>query len=312
MEMVSVIIPTYKRLELLPRAIRSVIHQTHQNFEIIVVDDDRDGSAMSTVRAFADDRIRYSGNERNKGAAGSRNTGILKSTGEFIAFLDDDDEWLPDKLDKQISQLRHQPATVGWAYSGYLDVDEVTGKILSEQWREKKGNIYNDLMVENCVGSASTVVIRKECFNAVGMFDETLPCSEDYDLWIRIGKEFEIECVSEPLFKYSIHQSKITTDSGAQARGIELMRQKHKETGISATYFSNAYVDLGIVHCLSGNMKRGRQLFWKSIQVAPFVGRGYANICLSLLGAGCFRGIKQAKSKLSTESNGGIVTRRVG
>lgn len=298
--MVSVIIPTHKRLELLPRAVRSVINQTYQDLEIIIVDDAEDGDAEPIVRGIDDHRIRYCRNERKKGAAGSRNTGISKSKCDYIAFLDDDDEWLPEKLEKQMAAMLQSSPAVGWVYTGYFDVDEATGKVVGEQRRHKKADIFKDLMVENCVGSASTVLLRKGCLSKVGVFDEVLPCSEDYDLWIRIAKEYQIECIPEPLFRYSIHQKKITTNSEAQARGIEIMRQKHKNTPISPSYFGNAYNDLGIAYCLAGDMNRGRQMFWKAIQVVPNSSRGYVNFCLTLLGLKMFRRLKDAKIKMTT------------
>ena len=210
MPQVSVIIPTYNRAHRLESAIRSVLTQTFQDFEIIVVDDASTDNTPETVAAFNDGRIKFIRHGMNKGGSVARNTGILNSTGDYIAFLDDDDEWLPAKLSKQIQVLLSSPPEVGCVYTGYLDVDRSTGRILAVHIPRKRGNLAKSLMAENCVGSASAAVLKRTCFKKVGLFDEDLPCSQDYDLWIRISKEFLFEYVPEPLFKYSIHPNKIS------------------------------------------------------------------------------------------------------
>ena len=131
MPQVSVIIPTHNRSEFLGAAIGSVLSQTFQDFELIVVDDASTDTTAEVVASFNDERIKFIRHGMNKGGSVARNTGILNSTGDYIAFLDDDDEWLPAKLSKQIQVLLSSPPEVGCVYAGYLDVDRSTGQILA-------------------------------------------------------------------------------------------------------------------------------------------------------------------------------------
>ncbi|PJA63262.1 MAG: glycosyl transferase, partial [Candidatus Portnoybacteria bacterium CG_4_9_14_3_um_filter_44_9] len=120
---VSVIIPTCNRPDLLPRAIKSVLSQIYQDFEIIVVDDGDKRSAENVVRQFKDNRIKYIKHVERKGGAAARNTGIKAAQGEFIAFLDDDDEWLPKKLEIQMRQFENTPNDVGFCFSAIININ---------------------------------------------------------------------------------------------------------------------------------------------------------------------------------------------
>jgi glycosyltransferase involved in cell wall biosynthesis len=307
MEKVSVIIPTHNRSKFLRAAITSVLNQTYQDFELIVVDDASTDNTAETVTAFKDARIKFIHHETNKGGSAARNTGILHSSGDYIAFLDDDDEWLPEKLARQLDILRSSPSELGCVYTGYLDVDGNTGKVVAQQIPTKHGDLSKDLLIENCVGSASSVCLKRECLAKVGLFDETLPCSQDYDLWMRIAKQFRFACVQAPLFKYSIHNDKISTNTDARTKGLELIQSKYSSS-ISGKYFSNAYNDLGIKHCLAGDMNRGRTTFIKAITFSPCLLRGYFNLCLSLCGSQIFRRVKGIERKLSAAVQKGSVS----
>src|SRR2546429_9117536 len=118
MPKVSVIIPTYNRAEFLCSAITSVLNQTFHNFEIIVVDDASQDHTREVMNSLGDKRIRYIRHEKNKGVAATRNTGLVNAKGTYIAFLDDDDEWLPEKLQKQFNLLESCQNIVGVVYTG--------------------------------------------------------------------------------------------------------------------------------------------------------------------------------------------------
>jgi glycosyltransferase involved in cell wall biosynthesis len=295
MPKVSVIIPTHNRADFLRGALTSILDQTFQDFEIIVVDDASNDNTSEVVASFNDERINLVRHETNKGGSAARNTGILASKGDYIAFLDDDDEWFPDKLAKQIDILRSSPPEVGCVYTGYVDVDRNTGRVIGQQIPTKKGNLSKELSVENCLGSASSVLLKRECLKKVGLFDGSLPCSQDYDLWLRISNEFLFECVQAPLFKYSVHSNKISTNPKARSQGLAIMQQKYGYSRISRKYFSDAYSDVGIMYCLSGNTQAGREAFLKAIKASPMRVRGYSNLCLSLFGVRNFRRVKETK-----------------
>lgn len=284
MPQVSVIIPTHNRAKLLRNAIVSVLNQTFQDFEILVVDDASQDNTPEVVAGFQDERIKYFRHDNNKGGSAARNTGIHNSSCDYIAFLDDDDEWLPEKLSKQMELLLASGPRVGAVYTGCIDVDISTGQVVGKQIPERRGNLSQHLLATNCVGSASSVLLKKESLHRVGLFDESLPCSQDYDLWIRIAKEYLFECVRLPLFKYSVHKNKISTDIDARYRGLEIFQKKYDNAPLSKKYYSHEYVELGITHCLAGDVKKGRRAFIKAIGLAPFETRGYFNLCLSFLG----------------------------
>ena len=131
---VSVIIPTYNRAACLKLALASVLNQTYQNFEIIVVDDASTDGTADVVRGFADARITYVRHDVNRGKVGAgaaaRNSGIARAQGTYIAFLDDDDEWLPEKLARQVAVLDRGPRSVGAIYTGFVKIDQATGQIV--------------------------------------------------------------------------------------------------------------------------------------------------------------------------------------
>jgi glycosyltransferase involved in cell wall biosynthesis len=300
MPKVSVIIPTYNRAEYLCSAIRSVLSQTFQDFEIIVVDDASTDNTNEIVDGFNDSRIKYIRHETNKGGSAARNTGIKMSSGEYIAFLDDDDEWLPEKLELQVNLMENSSPKVGVVYTGFLILDRSTGKVLTQRIPSKRGYLFNELAKGNCIGTTSTPLLRKECFEKVGLFDENLPSSQDYDMWIRVSKEFHLEYIGKPLVKYYIHDNKISNSREAVIRGMETVLKKHENFfKLNKKGFSYHYLSLGVIYCLSGDVKKGRRALLKAIELYPFEVRHYFNLALSLFGADNFKKIKEAKNKLA-------------
>ncbi|GAH74960.1 unnamed protein product, partial [marine sediment metagenome] len=165
---VSVIIPTYNRAYLIGRAIQSVLNQTYQDFEIIVVDDGSTDDTEEIVRSFKDKRIGYVRHEKNKGAAAARNTGIKAAKSEYIAFQDSDDEWLPEKLEKQMKVFENAPPEVGVVYTDFLRIKGNKKIHIPFSWvTQKEGNIHKELLKGNFVTTQS-VVIRKKCFKKSG------------------------------------------------------------------------------------------------------------------------------------------------
>src|SRR5262245_10505045 len=228
MPKVSVIIPTHNRAHFLRGAIFSVLNQTFQDFEIIVVDDASNDTTSQVVGSFDDKRLRFIRHETNKGGSAARNTGILASKCDYIAFLDDDDEWLPEKLAKQMDILLTSPPEVGCVYTGFVGVDRTNGKVIGQHIPTKRGNLFNDLLLSNCIGGTSSVLLKKTSLQKVGLFDESLPRHQDFDLWIRIANHFLFEYVPEPLFKYYFHDHRISTNLDAIDRGIEKITKKHR------------------------------------------------------------------------------------
>ena len=206
MPKVSVIIPSYNRAQSICEAIDSVLSQTSKDFEIIVVDDGSEDSTKEMLSRYGD-KVRYFYQE-NKGVSAARNYGIREARGEFIAFLDSDDKWLSDKLEKQIDLFLKQPEVcLQYSYARYYDKEKNI-----EYLRPQHISIsFEDFLYRNTVLPTSSVILRKSCFDEVGLFDENLPSIEDYDLWIRIAHKFKIGFIPSVLvekFNYSTNLSK--------------------------------------------------------------------------------------------------------
>lgn len=189
----SVIIPTYNRYHLTKRAILSILNQTYKDFEIIVVDD---GSNDDTAKLKNEFDIKYIYQE-NKGVSSARNSGIKVAKGEWIAFLDSDDKWMEDKLQKQIEFFEKNPS-IKFCHTQEKWIRE--GKEVKYPKRLKKpsGRCFYDNL-QTCKIAPSSVVLHKSILNDVGLFDESKKVCEDYDLWLRISKYYEIGLIKEKL-----------------------------------------------------------------------------------------------------------------
>ncbi len=192
---VSVIIPTFERNVALKRAVESVLNQTFKEFEIIVINDSpNEKETIALLNEFNDKRIKYFRNTRKKGGNGARNTGIVNSKCDYIAFLDDDDEWLENKLQDQYDYLKNNDEELGGVWSGFLRLED-------EMWKA-----YNNFIFSNAVSfskeiifgnislcASSNLMIKKEVINKIGLFDESLLRHQDLDFVIRILRSFKLQ-----------------------------------------------------------------------------------------------------------------------
>jgi glycosyltransferase involved in cell wall biosynthesis len=200
---VSVVIPTYNRPDLLSRAIESVLDQTYTDFECLVVDDASPADSSSVVTGFDDDRLKYFEHETNQGASAARNTGIEQADGEYIAFLDDDDEWLPTKLEKQVGLFHDQSDDVGLIYS-WMNYKKQSGELIYKYEPTHNGYIFPHVLDGQRIGSCSTLVVRTKVARQVDGFDEDLPRGNDGDFIRRVSREYKIEFVPEILVNYYV------------------------------------------------------------------------------------------------------------
>lgn len=193
-EAVSVIIPTYNRKNLLSFAIDSVLTQTYDRFELLVVDDGSEDGTEALVASYGN-RVRYISQE-NHGASAARNTGIRAAANDLLAFLDSDDRFTPGKLADQAGAMTTRPE--------YLvsHTDETWyrhGRILNQKNRHaREGGYLFTRCLELCAVGMSTVMVRRQLFETVGYFDESLPCCEDYDLWLRVSVKYPFLLVPGP------------------------------------------------------------------------------------------------------------------
>lgn len=209
---VSIIMPTYNRADYLKRSVQSVLDQTFNNFEIIIINNYSTDDTLEVISAFNDDRIKVI-NFKNDGIiAKSRNQGIMQSVGEYIAFLDDDDLWCPDKLELQIKYLEEHPE-FDLVYSNGLIIDEHENKkgLFNELWRGKTGQVFLDLLYRNFV-SVLTVIMKKEIFETIGLLNEdpSMRAAEDYEYWLRASLKFNFGYIDKPLALYRIHSESLS------------------------------------------------------------------------------------------------------
>lgn len=220
--LISVVIPTYSRNDTLKRAIGSVLCQTYENFEIIVVDDNPADSewrksTASIMAEYTDPRVRYIQNERNMGGGLTRNEGIKASKGEYIAFLDDDDEYLPERLEKQLKVFldsNNDKLALVYCYAKFINKD---GSSTYSDRRNFSGNCLYEAMEANCIAATSQWMVKKDKILEVGCFPD-VPCKQDSQTILRLLKAgYEVDVLPEEL---SLYYDVVHVISGAGKKNI--------------------------------------------------------------------------------------------
>jgi glycosyltransferase involved in cell wall biosynthesis len=266
---VSIILPTYNRAHLLPRAIRSVLAQSYEDYELIVIDDASQDETPKIMAAMNDKRIRYIREDVNIGVAAARNRGILACQGKYVAFQDSDDEWHPQKLVRQIQ--------------AFTRVDEETAVVYSQFWRKKagriarfppaspqlSGDILSILRRQNVV-TTQAALVRRACLKEVGLFDAQLSCLVDWELWLRLSQHYRFQFVAEPLVVVHFTPQSISSQTEAVADALEYILDKH------ATLFlhddrslAHHHYQLGHLHMISRDQAAGLKHFAIALKLAP-------------------------------------------
>lgn len=306
--LVSVVIPTYNRARLVCEAVETVLAQTYRNFEIIVVDD---GSTDETEEALGryEGRIKYFYQE-NRGLSAARNTGIRNSTGCYIALLDSDDLWRQDKLALQVDYLnKHDDCGLVYTDMELLIAREgVLIEVPTTPLVLPTGYIYPQVFLRNEI-FPSTVLVRKECLEDVGLFDESLRHFEDYELWLRIARRYKIGNIDKKLTVYRRHVDNL--HEGPRVLGLKHTRmlQRHvrdhpeiikmlgkRKTGmrISEPLFAYAY---GLFD--EGDFKNARRYMRELIALNPTRWAAYLYFLASLLPLGVVQSLRKLKRSLN-------------
>lgn len=234
--MVSAIISTYKRSpEIVERAIKSIINQTYKDIEIIVVDDSPSDYSernlvAKMVSSYADSNVKYIQHEVNKGACAARNTGIDNSSGEYLAFLDDDDEWCEDKIEKQLAVMEASDNEIGLVYCGNYTKNDITGELKTDAREYHDGDVFDRVIERNFIGSTSFPLLKRQAVLEAGKFDVEMLASQDADLWIRVAEKYKIGFVAEPLVIYHVHPGEaITGNHHNKILALNRLYKKHEE-----------------------------------------------------------------------------------
>ena len=206
---VSIVIPACNAMDYLPETLANVLHQTLENFEVIIVNDgSSDGIENWFSSNVSDARVKLI-SQANKGLSGARNTGIQQAQGAYIAFLDADDLWEPEKLQKQVQVLDEDPAAgLVYTWVAYIDKQgKLTGRIRKN---DAEGKVWSTLVQHNIVECGSVALVRRECFDRVGLFDESLRALEDLDMWLRLAQHYAFRGILEPLVYYRQHTDSLS------------------------------------------------------------------------------------------------------
>lgn len=224
-DLVSVVIPTLGRRTRLRRALRSVADQTYPNYEIVVID----GEGIKEVKALVDEcskRCRYH-YQSGTGLSNARNIGIEAASGDYVAFLDDDDRWQPEKLSRQVEVMQSAPKTSAFVYTGIKSVTSDNNMI--QVTRPTSVPTMERLLTRNYIGSPSSILIRTQCLKSVGCFDESLPSREEWDLYIRLCSQYDAEVISDPLVIKEKHSGSMSADTELIKRDWNALYEKHKK-----------------------------------------------------------------------------------
>jgi glycosyltransferase involved in cell wall biosynthesis len=283
---VTVVIPTFNRGAVVGRAIGSVLAQTCQDWELIVVDDCSTDGTEQVVKGFSDDRIKYIRHDRNRRGGAARNTGIRCARGKYVAFLDDDDEWLPEKLEKELEFFRHSDPEVGLVYSGMIISDE-HGNVLVSRLEMRSGWVHEALLDHNFIGSCSRVTVKKEILDRVAGFDESFVNCQDYDLWLRVAKVSKVACVPHYLVRRYLVPERMTASLRNIGLGWEQILIKYRsemKPPILVRHLSRLALLL-----FNYEPRRARALAWEGLGLRPFQPKLMIALALSTLGRGCYR-----------------------
>lgn len=224
MPLVSVIIPAYNAEQTLLETIHSVLQQSHQDLELIVVDDGSTDSTLAVATSVADPRLHVLSYE-NGGASAARNRGIAAATGAFLSFIDADDLWVTDKLEKQFQALQRNPSA-GGVYSWTLILDAVGKTFYPGNCESFEGDVYPQLLLSNFVGSGSNMMVRRAASDSIGGFDTKLRSHEDWDYYLRLARHWPFVVVSEPQILYRKTDSSLCSNFAVMEEYIFILHQK--------------------------------------------------------------------------------------
>jgi glycosyltransferase involved in cell wall biosynthesis len=268
---VTVVIPVFNRPIVVRRAVASVLAQTWQDFEIVIVDDASTDETPATLAALAagDERIRIVRHDRTRGGSAARNTGVSVATAPYVAFLDSDDEWLPLKLERQLQAFENHGPDTALVFTG-VEVVYDDGTITRSV--PPRAPTVLELLTVNVVGSASVGMLRRDSFLALGGFDERLPASQDWDLWVRVQERYALAAVPELLVRIvaASDPGRISANLSGVLQGRELFSIKHgqklRDHGVLHVFLRHTG---WVHHRLIRESRPARRCYIESLKVAP-------------------------------------------
>lgn len=275
--LVSAVITTYKRPpEIVERALKSIISQTYENIEIIIVDDspasyEHRDEVKQMVEKY--DGVKYIQHETNQGACVARNTGLANVKGEYIGYLDDDDEWNADKIEKQILKFDKSSNNTAIVTCRFLTLNENSGKKSIGEYQIFSGEVYEKLLTYgNFGGGASMPLMKTEALKSINGFDTLLKAAQDFDVWVRMSQKYNFEYVDEPLVLYHWHDGEqISKNPKNKIQGHERIIEKNKDVlEKNKNIFYARTMFLTSYYAMDGQIKKAILVWLKCVKVKPF------------------------------------------
>ena len=267
--LVSVVMPTRNRAALVERALASVVKQTFAQWELLVVDDaSTDATAVAVSRHCDDSRIHLHALTEQVGGAAARNRGIEAARGEWIAFLDDDDEWLPQKLERQLDVVLRSQSGAGLVYCSAWFVKPDGSEHVLQSNAAPAGATRRALLHRNFI-STPTVMVRADIVRQVGGFDETLPRLQDWDLWIRLAGLTPFAFLDQPLVRAFHTEGGISTRSDALIQACRALEQKYRRSDFDDREIADFQHALGHILMIGGAPGYAPPHLWQSVRMRP-------------------------------------------
>ncbi len=287
---VAAVIPTMNRAERLESALQSVFAQTYDPIETVVVDGgstDRTPDIVARYRdKYSEDRLAYVRNEEPQGLPAARNLGARRTNADFLAFLDDDDRWHPEKIERQVEHITCSDREIAMSYTGRVSRTE-SGEHVHTARPSVGGDAFRRLLVRNDIGSPSRVMVTADAFESVGGFDEDLRHQEDWDFYLRTARRHEIGYIPDPLVVRLSHRDAMSADVEKQkAYGERILERYHSELrtyGVYDSAWAALHREAGIAHAQNGDIEAGRRELRNALryEVTP---RGVVSYLFTLLG----------------------------
>jgi glycosyltransferase involved in cell wall biosynthesis len=254
-DLVSVVIATFNMGRYLPQAVQSVLSQTYTNVEILIIDDGSTDDTAQIIRRWEqDERVRVY-RQSNGGQAQARNRGVALSKGRYVAFLDADDEWLSHKLSRQMPLFANPQ--VGVVYSEYECMDGEGRALPKPPTRMYRGRVTAALLIDNFV-SFQTAVVRRECLERHGAFDESVRMGDDYDLWLRLSAHYEFDFIPQPTARYRVWSGQMSKNYRRRYESAIRTMQRFLEHNPGLV--STAQIRAAWAHTYTG---RGNNTLWQ-------------------------------------------------
>ena len=287
----SVVIPTYNRAPLLPRALRSVLGQTFEDFELLVVDDASTDDTTAVVAAHQDRRISYLRLQENGGVANARNAGIAAARGTFVCFLDDDDEYLPEFRERTWETLEDGPESVGLAWCGVVWAGETqagespgSGEIWRPEFDSREA-AYLGFLADRRIGTNCGLTLRRSSPEGMELFDPETDSSEDTDFLIRFVGRVDFAVVPHVLVRLHRQEGSLRSDAANRARAYRRILAKHRSTLAAHPRLDAAlHYKAGWLHLHAGESSEGRRLLRRSLRLRPLQPKALGMLLLSGLG----------------------------